>query len=192
MSDHALAKSIGGHHRGHRGRTDDWLTPPSIIDALGPFDLDPCACKGMPWQTAETMLTPADNGWGCGWSGRVWLNPPYGPVAGQWLRRLAEHGNGIALVFARTETAMFHDWVWPFADALLFLRGRLNFHYPSGERASKNSGGPSVLIAYGDANAEALRNCGIAGALVGRAVNIEGRRTHTPPRSGQRQGAALF
>ena len=33
------ALGIGGHQR-TRGRTDEWLTPPAIVRALGPFDLD--------------------------------------------------------------------------------------------------------------------------------------------------------
>jgi len=27
IRDYALSKGIGGHHRGYRGRSDDWLTP---------------------------------------------------------------------------------------------------------------------------------------------------------------------
>jgi len=34
--------SIGKHERPNKGATDIWLTPLEIIDALGPFDLDPC------------------------------------------------------------------------------------------------------------------------------------------------------
>jgi hypothetical protein len=64
---------------------------------------------------------------------------------------MALHNNGIALVFARTETRAFFHHVWPFAGALLFLRGRLTFYTPQGFSApmGHNSGGPSVLIAYG-------------------------------------------
>lgn len=82
------------------------------------------------------------------------------------MQRLAEHGDGIALIFARTETEMFHRWGWEEADAMLFLRGRLHFYSVAGERAKANAGGPSVLIAYGAANAERLRTCGIEGQFV--------------------------
>jgi len=152
-----VSRGVGGHQRAYRGFTDDWLTPPEIIAALGPFDLDPCASEPMPWPTASTMWTKADDGLAREWFGRVWLNPPYGPETGRWLKRLADHGTGTALIFARTETAMFHDHVWQRATAVLFLRGRLHFHYPSGERASFNAGAPSVLVAYGARDAQALR-----------------------------------
>jgi len=82
------------------------------------------------------------------------------------MAKLAEHGDGVALLFARTETAMFHKYVWPIADALLFLKGRLHFHRPDGTRAPGNAGGPSVLVAYGRENALALRDSGLDGAFV--------------------------
>jgi hypothetical protein len=61
---------------------------------------------------------------------------------------------------------MFFDYVWRRADACLFLEGRLYFYYPDGVRAAANSGGPSVLVAYGENNVEYLRTCGLSGAFV--------------------------
>jgi hypothetical protein len=157
---------------GHQGvmLTDEWLTPPDLLRALGPFDLDPCAPIVRPWPTAATHYTIADDGLSRKWVGRVWLNPPYGPHTGTWLERLHEHGNGIALIFARTETEAWFRHIWGVASGILFLRGRLNFHFVSGKRADKNSGAPSALIAYGENNAGILETCGIAGSLVRRAA----------------------
>jgi hypothetical protein len=166
LTDYVLNKGIGGHHRAFRGRTDEWLTPPRILSALGPFDLDPCAPISRPWDMAAEHYTIEEDGLSQRWRGRVWMNPPYGPELVKWLARLAAHGNGIALIFARTETDAFHRYVWQRADALLFLRGRINFYDVAGNRAGMNAGGPSVLIAYGEANALALRDCGLPGAYV--------------------------
>lgn len=157
--------AIGGHHSPVMQK-DEWLTPPFILEALGPFDLDPCAPERPPWKTAARSFSRRDDGLAQEWTGRVWMNPPYGKHTGTWLSRLAEHGDGIALVFARTETAMFFDQAWGEADAMLFIRGRLHFHHVDGTRASANSGAPSVLLAYGDRNVEALLESGIPGALV--------------------------
>ena len=55
MADFVLSRGIGGHHRGHRGRTDEWLTTPYIIAALGHFDLDPCSPIHRPWSTAARI-----------------------------------------------------------------------------------------------------------------------------------------
>lgn len=87
------------------------------------------------------------------------MNPPYGKALGAWLNRLAMHGNGIALVFARTDTRAFFENVWGKASLLLFVRGRLTFARPDGSEPSlgHNSGGPSVLIGYGEEAARRLR-----------------------------------
>lgn len=160
------AKGIGGHHRPHHGSTDEWLTPPEIVAALGAFDLDPSSPVHRPWPTATQHFTVEDDGLTRRWHGRVFLNPPYGPATGKWLARLAEHGDGIALIFARTETEMFHRYGWERADAMLFLRGRLHFHFVDGRRAKANAGAPSVLIAYGALNVRALKQSGLEGHLV--------------------------
>ena len=141
-----------------------WLTPPTIIEALGAFDLDPCAApEPRPWPTADFHYTKQDDGLSRPWFGRVWMNPPFGAHTAAWLARMADHGNGIALAFARTDTAMFHAHVFNGADGVLFIAGRPHFHLPDGSRAKGNSGGPICLIAYGAANAERLRASGIAG-----------------------------
>lgn len=146
--------------------TDVWLTPPHILEALGQFDLDPCASENRPWDTATNHYTIKDDGLMQPWSGRVWCNPPYGPKMGPFLQKLANHpGGGIALIFARTETKAFFDHVWGKATAILFLKGRLKFHKPNGELGG-TAGSPSVLIAYGDHEAEILQNCNIDGKYI--------------------------
>lgn len=74
-----------------------WLTPRHIIDALGHFDTDPCCPPNMPWRTADTMLTKADDGTTAPWHGRVWLNPPYGREAYPFLERMSRYKGGGAL-----------------------------------------------------------------------------------------------
>lgn len=144
-------------HQSARMKNDEWLTPPEIIKALGEFDLDPCAPVRRPWPTAFRHFTIHDDGLSLEWHGRVWCNPPFGREAIYWLRRCARHRNAIALIPARTETAMFYETVWGVADAVLFIRGRPHFHYVDGRRASANSGAPICLVAYGTDNADALR-----------------------------------
>lgn len=156
-------------HQSARMKNDEWLTPPSILQALGPFDLDPCSPINRPWPTAAKHYTVADDGLSQPWAGRVWCNPPFGREAVKWLRKLADHGDGIALVPARTETAMFFECVWGRADGVLFIQGRPHFHYVTGERAPFNSGAPIALIAYGQRNAEALRRSGL-GVCIGVAA----------------------
>lgn len=147
--------------------TDDWITPRTLIERIGPFDLDPCSSLTQPWPCAAKAFTIEDDGLMLPWEGLVWCNPPYGARTGAWLNRLAMHGNGIALVFARTETRAFFRYVWPYASALLFLRGRLTFNRPDGSspKMGHNSGGPSVLIGYGAAAKARLFKVADLGAL---------------------------
>ena len=156
---------IGSHHSA-RSMNEEWLTPPEILKELGPFDLDPCAPVIRPWEMAAQHYTAEENGLSLPWTGFVWANPPYGKHCAVWLERMAEHDHGIALVFARTETEMFQEHIWPCADALFFLHGRIHFHYVTGERAKGNCGGPSVLIAYGGEAAHRLEHCNLDGTFV--------------------------
>ena len=72
-----------------------WLTPPHIIESLGPFDLDPCCPPNMPWRTAKRMVHWPDDGLKVDWTGkRVWCNPPYGREAIPFLRKMAENRTG--------------------------------------------------------------------------------------------------
>jgi hypothetical protein len=166
-------KGIGGHQSANAA-THIWLTPPAIIKALGPFDLDPCGAPDptiLP--TARMTYVLPQDGLALQWHGPVWLNPPYGAFAERWLEKLAHHADGIALIFARTETEAFHEQIWRKAEALLFLRGRLYFHYPDGRRAAANGGAPSVLIAYGADNADRLHDSLTEQTLDGHFVPLK-------------------
>ncbi|PZR95153.1 MAG: adenine methyltransferase [Stutzerimonas stutzeri] len=163
---------MGGHHSAS-SQTNTWLTPKHVIDELGPFDLDPCAAPDpKPWPTARVHYTwPEQDGLALPWGNlRCWVNPPYSSnEIGLWLRRLADHGRGSALIFARTETEAFHRFVWDRADACLFLEGRLFFHHADGTRASANAGAPSVLVAYGEEDVEKLMRSRLEGKFVALA-----------------------
>lgn len=168
-------------HQSPNAKSTTYLTPREILAPLGAFDLDPCAAPSpRPWPTADRHIELPDDGLAAEWVGRVWCNPPFGREASAWLERMAAHGNGIALVPARTETAMFYRSVWGVATGVLFLRGRPHFcagfdctvrhgtktiHVRRGERFPFNSGAPIALIAYGAANAEVLQTSGF-GAYV--------------------------
>jgi hypothetical protein len=153
-------RKIFSHDRDLANGKEEWLTPPMVIKAFGPFDLDPCAPINRPWPTADNHLTIEDDGLKNPWRGLVFCNPPYGPKTGQWLARCAEHNNCIALVFARTETAAFQKFVFPKAESLFFISKRLSFFHVDGQGGG-TAGAPSVLIAYGKLADLRLRGNGI-------------------------------
>lgn len=145
----------------HKGQSNTWLTPLELVRALGDFDLDPC---GFPehW-TASAMILPPEDGLKKEWYGRVWLNPPYGKEVVQWLDKLHHHGNGIALVFARTDTTWFQKHMG-LCSSVLLIAGRISFLNEK-KQTGHNAGTGSALFAYGRKNADALRRSGIKGYI---------------------------
>jgi DNA N-6-adenine-methyltransferase (Dam)/Protein of unknown function (DUF3102) len=119
--DQALA-ALADHRDNHTLRvmtsseSSEWYTPPHIVDlveaTLGEIDLDPCGHPDSPVR-ATTTYTAAEDGLARPWSGRLYLNPPYGRQIDGWIDKLvAEYESGsvteaIALVPARTDTAWF-------------------------------------------------------------------------------------
>jgi hypothetical protein len=160
---------MGAHQSAGKGEKV-WLTPPELIGALGPFDLDPCFSEPRPWNTAAEHYGP-DAAGGLGglfadWHGMVWCNPPYDQEAEKWLARCADHGSALALIFARTETDAFFRQVWSRADAVFFFHGRLTFRHPNGVKARANGGAPSVLVCYGAQAVERVKEAGLRGCLI--------------------------
>ena len=156
-----------------RANTNVWLTPRPILQALGPFDLDPCAAPApRPWPTARVHYTEAEgDGLARPWGGFVWCNPPYGAFTGPWLAKMAEHQSGIALTFARTETGYFFDHAWKSGAGFLFVRGRIKFCNLDGS-VSRCGMGPSVLIGYGEESLRRLARAPIEGHLVVNAAAV--------------------
>lgn len=139
--------------------SDEWYTPPHIVQALGAFDLDPSA--GPMDHAKHNIRWPEQCGLESTWFGRVWLNPPYSNVH-LWLEKFIAHGNGIALVNARPETLWFQRLVAN-STAIQWLRGRVQFQRPEGP--SKHPTVGSVLVAYGIENAETLETAELPGIV---------------------------
>ena len=151
---------------------DEWLTPQNILNALGPFDLDPCAPINRPWDMAARHYTVADDGLSKPWAGRIWLNPPYGTHTFEWMERLAEHQEGLALIFARTETRGFHSTIWNKAHSVFFFRGRLRFCRVDGSQA-QSANAPSCLVSYSEADTGAIMRAQDRGDIHGRLCLLQ-------------------
>lgn len=98
----------------------EWYTPPVIIEAVralfgGEIDLDPCsnAKGGSANVPARMHYTVKDNGLLQPWSGRIYLNPPYGRGIRPWIERVREEYErgriraAVVLVKSATDTAWF-------------------------------------------------------------------------------------
>lgn len=152
----------GFTHEPQASKMVDWYTPKWLFDALGvTFDLDPCSPReGGNVPALRKYWLPDHDGLAEPWSGNVWLNPPYGAQTKLWLLRLADHGNGIALVFARTSTRWFQQ-IAPKTSAVCFVSRRISFINGQTGCEGGSPGSDSMLIAFGEANAKVLASSGL-------------------------------
>jgi hypothetical protein len=153
-----------GHEAPHHGASNEWWTPPGVFDALRlTFDLDPASPGlGLDFVPAKKAWTAADDGLAQPWDGLVWLNPPYGPDTKRWLERLDAHGEGVALVFSRTDVAWFQRFA--VGRVVCFIAGRLRFYAGSRHPTAIgrfNPGTGSCLVAYGEEAEWAVGTCGL-------------------------------
>jgi hypothetical protein len=144
------------HWEASRGASDEWYTPAYIFEALGEkFDLDvahpPSFVTNVPcWGFIY------DRSLERGWSGFVWMNPPFGGRGSlrPWLEKFFDHGNGIALTPDRTSADWFQE-AWARADLALFMP-KVKFIRPDGSTGNQPSNG-TCLWAAGDRACAALR-----------------------------------
>ncbi|GAA0913235.1 DNA N-6-adenine-methyltransferase [Rothia nasimurium] len=155
---------------------ETWLTPRWLVDALDlphNADVDPCAPPVRLWKTARRHFNKAQDGFNRTWrtSDFYWVNPPYGRECAAWMEKLANHGNGLLLIFARTDTVAFHDLVFGHANtsAVFFFKGRLKFANKDGEQVG-TAGAPSALIAYGEKAMRILDKAIHSGSLEGHLL----------------------
>lgn len=127
--------------------SDEWSTPKDLFDSLNEefhFDLDAASTDEN--ALCERHFTRENDGLLQSWGGcSVWCNPPYSNVK-YWVRKAYNERNNaksiVLLVFSRTDTRWFHDYVYGKAE-IRFIKGRLKF---SG--AKYNAPFPSMLIIY--------------------------------------------
>lgn len=148
----AFYENIGGIVK-----SNEWYTPPEVFEKLNTtFDLDVSAPKGgVPWIPAKNHFHIELDGLKQQWNGFVWCNPPYGKETANWLKKFVEHRNGIALVFARTDTKWFHEYAIK-SDILCFIKSRIAF-IKDNQQANCGSTG-SLLIGCGEKAIQVIKN----------------------------------
>lgn len=127
--------------------TDIWATPQSFFDKLNEefnFELDVCA--NVHNAKCDRYFTEETDGLKQDWKGVCWMNPPYGRVIGDWIKKAYESSlNGatvVCLLPARTDTQWWHEYCMK--GEIRLIKGRLKF----GD--SKNSAPfPSAIVIFG-------------------------------------------
>lgn len=147
-------------HEPSIGQTDEWYTPPELLDALGmSFDLDPCSPGPDHWVPARVVYT--EHGLERQWFGRVFVNPPFGGRNGHlpWLEKFIDWGDGVYVARAYTSSAWWHDYI-PRVDGVLFPRGKTKFIRPDGS-VGKSPGHGVALLGIGEYSCRHLRDSGL-------------------------------
>ncbi len=140
-------------------KNDILKTPQYIIDALGPFDLDPCAGKDTNIGKVNWWNGRGENGLKREWSGFVWCNPPF-LYKEIWIKRMLKHNNGILLLPERGSA----PWFGPLAEragAYFVMGKKINF---VGGSSSNNIG--SVLFPFGSEAISRIEKSDLPGLLV--------------------------
>lgn len=114
----------------HSSESAEHYTPDIVLErvvrVMGDIDLDPCADPDHAVPAVHHFSLPDHDGLAEPWFGRVFMNPPYGKVIGEWVDKFTAESidQGIALVPARPDTQW---WSWLSPYPVCFVRGRLTF-----------------------------------------------------------------
>ncbi len=153
----------------------EWFTPKKYITAvrkvLGTIDLDPASSTlANKVVQAKKIFTEKDNGLKQEWSGRVFLNPPYGGTAGAaFAEKLYESlGSGVVeaimLVNSRATDA---EWFQKSFNGLIcFTNHRIDFDSPSKKKSSSTHG--SCFVYFGPNEDKFAKEFGGFGNVVKR------------------------
>ena len=143
-------------------KSDEWETPQDLfdkLDAVFNFTLDPCATDEN--YKCNKYYTMKNNGLDKNWSGETaFVNPPYGDGLKHWVKKCYEeskHAKVVMLMPARTDTKYQHEYIFKYAKAICYIKGRLKFHnrllptYKE-DRSHKISSAPfpSQLVVFAD------------------------------------------
>jgi phage N-6-adenine-methyltransferase len=128
--------------------TGEWETPQALFDDLasifGGFTLDPCATKDN--AKCRLFFTREDDGLSREWTGKVFMNPPYGREIGKWVKKAwlesLEGALVVCLLPARVDTRWWHDYAAK--GHVCFLKGRLRFG-----TATNSAPFPSAIVTFG-------------------------------------------
>lgn len=114
-------------------KSNEWITPQWFFDELDKefeFTLDPCATKEN--HKCKKYYTVDDNGLVKNWTNDVvFMNPPYGGNTKQWIKKAWQSSccgsTVVCLIVSSTDRSYWHDYIFPFASQIRFIRGRLKF-----------------------------------------------------------------
>lgn len=150
--------------------TPEWLWK-AAEEVMGGIDLDPCSnSKTNPTVPAYIRFTKEDDGLAREWSGRMYMNPPWGRGIEKWVKKaVASYEEGdleqaVLALPASTETRWF-SYLWDYP--ICFARGRCFFILGETGEVPENGGPTPVAYVYmGPHKATFVRVFSTQGAVV--------------------------
>lgn len=128
--------------------TDLCATPQDFFDKLNEefnFELDVCANDEN--AKCERYFTETEDGLKQDWKGVCWMNPPYGRVIGDWVKKAYESSlegsTVVCLLPSRTDTRWWHDYCMK--GEIRLIKGRLKF----GD-STNSAPFPSAVVIFGE------------------------------------------
>lgn len=114
-------------------KSNEWPTPQWLFDELDAefrFTLDPCSTHEN--AKCKKHYTKEDNGIMQDWSKDVvFMNPPYGGQTGRWMEHAylqsLKGAVVVCLLVSSTDRSYWHDYIFPFAAQIRWVRGRIKF-----------------------------------------------------------------
>lgn len=111
-------------------KTDLWSTPQDLFDVLDDeFGFETDVCSSHENHKCPAYFTVAEDGLAQDWRGICWMNPPYGDVIKDWVKKAYEESvrgaTVVCLVPARSDTRWFRDY-GQYGEIRL-IGGRLKF-----------------------------------------------------------------
>lgn len=114
-------------------KSNEWSTSQKFFDELDKefkFTLDPCSTHEN--HKCDKYYTIEDDGLSKDWSNDVvFMNPPYGGNTATWINKAYNESlNGatvVCLIVSSTDRSYWHEYIFPYAQQIRFIRGRLKF-----------------------------------------------------------------
>lgn len=114
-------------------KSDEWETPQELFNELNKqfnFTLDPCSTDEN--HKCNKYYTQNNDGLKQNWENEiVFCNPPYGNSISKWVEKCYKESlkgaTIVMLIPSRTDTKWQHKYIFEYAKAICFIKGRLKF-----------------------------------------------------------------
>jgi hypothetical protein len=165
------------HQLIHQSITNEHYTPSIYVEAarevMNGIDLDPASCaEANEVVRAKLFFSESQDGLSQDWTGSVWLNPPYGGRAGDFVAKLMVElaaGRVTDAVVLVNSNCTDTKWFQPLWDGVLcFTDHRINFYGGETERSGATNG--SAFVYFGSRPLDFAQHFKRFGAVVKRVA----------------------